>query len=98
MKEKLTAWSLKVAECEHQLTAIDETQECGIVEKVLMNGRVAEHMTRERKEVRRAQRAANLIGTLRGTEEALETEAKSKARARAKPDIATIAESKDRSE
>ena len=55
-----------------------------------MTGRVAEEMTEEGKEVRSARRAANL--TVTGTKEALET----KVRARVKPDIAPIAESKDR--
>ena len=69
---------------------------CGIVDKELMNGRVAEKMT----EGRRARRAANLTGTVTGTKEALETKAKAraKARARAKPDIAMIAEKKGISE
>ena len=45
-------------------------------------------------------RAANLIGTVTRTKEALETKAKARAQARArvKPDTATTAESKDISE
>ena len=43
-----------------------------------MNGRVAEEMTKERKEARRAPRAANLTGTVTATKEALETKAKGK--------------------
>ena len=67
----------------------------GIVEKELMNGRVAEEMT-ERKEARRAPRAPDLTGTVRRTEEAQETQAK--ANAIVKPDTATSAESKGTSE
>ena len=71
----------------------DQTdREHGIVEKELMNGRVAGKMTEARKEARRAPRAANLIGMATRTREAME--AKEKARARVKPDTATIAESK----
>ena len=55
-------------------------------------------MTEERKEVRRARRAANLTSTVTGTKEAPQTKAKAKAKARARPDIATLAESKDTSE
>ena len=47
-----------------------------------------------RNEARRAPRAADLIGTVTRTTEALET----KARAKVKPDTATIAECKDISE
>ena len=57
-----------------------------LVEKELMNGRVAEDMTKERKE------CSKVTGTVTGTKEALE--AKAKARAIVKPDTATIAESK----
>ena len=55
-----------------------------------MNG-VAEEMMEATKKAR----AANLIGTVTRTKEALETDAKAraKARARVKPDTATIAES-----
>ena len=73
-------------------------QERGIVEKEPRNGRVAEEMTGERNEVRRARRAANLTGMVTRTKEALETKAEAKTRAKAKPDIATIAESKGVSE
>ena len=46
----------------------DQTEQgCGIVEKELMDGRVAKEMTVERKEARRAPRAANLTGTVTGT-------------------------------
>ena len=51
-----------------------------MVEKELMSGRVAEEMTGERNDVRRAPRAANLTGTVTRTKEALETKAKAKAR------------------
>ena len=77
---------------------------CGIVEKELMNGRVAEEMTEAGKEARRGPRAPNLTGTVTGTKEALETKAKAKAKARARAraranhDIAAISESKDISE
>ena len=71
-------------------------KERGSEEKWLMNGRVAEEQTEERKEVRRGRRAANLIGTVTKTKEALET--KAEAKARAKLDIASIAESRDPSE
>ena len=55
-------------------------QDHGTVEKELMNGRVAREMTEVRKEVRRAPRAANPIGTATRTREA--TGAKGKARAK----------------
>ena len=71
-------------------------RECGIVEREQMNGRVAQEMTEAKKEAIRAPRAANLIGTVTRTKEALET--KAKAKARVKPDTATIAESKSISE
>ena len=61
----------------------------GIVEMELMSGRVAEEMTEARKEARRASRAANLIGTVTRTKEALEA----KTRTRVKLDTAAIAES-----
>ena len=64
--------------------------------KELMNGRVAEEMTEARKEARMGPRAANLIGTVTRTKEALEK--KGKARARVKPDTASTTESKDVSE
>ena len=75
-------------------TRKDQTdQGRGIVEKELMNGRVAEEMT----EKRRAPRAANLIGT--GDRDAGSNGNKDKkAKARVKPDTATIAESKGISE
>ena len=66
----------------------------GIMEKELMNGRVAEGMTEARKEARRAPSTANLIGAVTGTKEAMET----KAKARVKLDTATMAESKGISE
>ena len=44
----------------------------------------------ERREARRAPRAANLIGTVTATKEALQTKAKARAKARGKPDTATI--------
>ena len=69
----------------------------GIVEKELMNGREAEEVTEERKEVRRAPRAANPIGTVTRTRETRE-KAREKAKARVKPDTATTAEGKDTSE
>ena len=56
-----------------------------------MNERVAEEMTEETKEAKRAPRAANLTGTVA-------RETKAKAKARAKTVIATIAESKSISE
>ena len=65
-----------------------------IVEKELMNGRVTEEMTEERKEARRAPKGSKPDWYVTRTKEALETKAKAKARARAKPDIATIAKSK----
>ena len=71
-------------------------REHGIVEKELMNGRVAEKMTEARKESRKAPRAANLTGTVTRTKEALETRAR--ARARVNPGRATIAESRGISE
>ena len=54
-------------------------RERGIVEKELMNGRVAGEMTEPRKEAKRAPRAANLTGTATRTREAMG--AKGKARA-----------------
>ena len=54
-------------------------QERGIGERDLMSGRVAEEMTEERKEAKRAPRAASLTGTVTRTKEALETMAKVKA-------------------
>ena len=60
----------------------------GIVEKELMNGRVAREMTEVRMEARRDPRAANPIGTATTTKEARE-KARGKGRARAKPDTAT---------
>ena len=68
--------------------------EHGIVGKELMNGRVAREMREARKEARRAPRAANLIGTVIRTKEALETKARARAKVRVKPDTATTAESK----
>ena len=44
-------------------------QEPGIVEKELMNGRVAKEMAEARKEASKAPRAANLIGTVTRTKE-----------------------------
>ena len=60
MKEKLTAWPLKVAECEHQFKAIDEAQQTfgerndaeghqvrvfGGTEEILRNyGKVGDHL------------------------------------------------------
>ena len=67
------------------------TWHCG---KELMAGRVAEEMMEERKEGRKAPRAANLIGTVTKTKDPMEA----KATERTKPDIATIAESKGTSE
>ena len=59
----------------------DRTEwECGIVEKDLMKGRVAEEMTEERKEVRRARKAANLIGTVTQTKDPMETKARERAK------------------
>ena len=82
--------------CAPQLGNRDQTdREHGIVEKELMSGRVTEEITEERKEVRRVPRATNLIGTVRKTREA---KGKAKGRARAKPDTATIEESKGISE
>ena len=63
----------------------------GIVEKELMNGRVAQEMAEARREARRAPRAANLMGTVTRTKEALEAKEKARARARVKLDTATIA-------
>ena len=59
-----------------------------------MDGRVAEEMTEESKEVTRAPRAAHLIGKVGRTKEALESKARAKAKAGAKTDIATTEESK----
>ena len=75
-------------------------QDHGIVEKELMNGRVAREMTEARKEARRAPRAANPICTVTRTRDAREAREKARARAkaRAKPDIATTAESWSTSE
>ena len=56
-----------------------------------MSGRVTEEITEERKEVRRVPGETNLIGTVRKTREA---KGNAKAGARAKPDTATIEESK----
>ena len=69
----------------------------GIVEKELMNGRVAGETTEARKEAGRAPRAANPIGTVTRTKEARE-KARARAKARVKPDTATTAESKGTSE
>ena len=66
--------------------------ERGIVEKELMNGRVAGEMAEPRKEAKRAPRAANPIGTVTRTKEARE-KATARAKARVKPDTATTAES-----
>ena len=65
-------------------------QDRGIVEKELMNGRVAREMTEVRKEARRAPRAANPIGTATRTKEA-RGRAMARAKARVKPDTATTA-------
>ena len=46
-------------------------QEHFIVEKELMNGRVARETTEVRKEARRAPRAASLVGTVTRTREAM---------------------------
>ena len=35
LKERLTAWSLKVAEYEHQFTTIDEAQKIFVVREVM---------------------------------------------------------------
>ena len=72
-------------------------REHGIVEKELMNGRVAREMTEARKEARRAPRAANPIGTATRIKEARE-KARARAKARVKPDTATTAESRGTSE
>ena len=55
----------------------------GIVEKELMNGRVAEEMTEATKEARRAPRAANVMGTATRTREALEAKEMARVMARA---------------
>ena len=68
-----------------------------IVEKELMNGRVAREMTETRKEARRPPRAVNPIGTVTMTKEAKE-KARTRAKATAKPDTATTAESRGTSE
>ena len=47
-------------------------QDHGIVEKELMNGRVAREMMETRKEAQRAPRAANLVATATRTREAME--------------------------
>ena len=52
------------------------------MEKELTNGRVAEEMTKERKEVRRAPRAANLTGTVTRTKEAMGKKGKGKSETR----------------
>ena len=56
---------------------------CGIVDKELMNGRVAKETMEESEEVRRAPRKRKLICTVTRTKEALETKAQAKARAKA---------------
>ena len=68
-------------------------REHGIVEKDLMNGRVAREMTEARKEARGAPRAENPIGTATRIKEASE-KARGRAKARVKPDTATTAESR----
>ena len=71
----------------------DQTdREHGIVEKELVNGRVAGEMTEPRKEATLAPRAANPKGTATRTREAMG--AKRKARARVKPDTAMTVASK----
>ena len=72
-------------------------QDHGIVEKKLMNGRVAREMTEVRKEARRAPRAASPTGTVTRTKGARE-KVRTRAKARVKPGTATTAESKDTSE
>ena len=71
-------------------------QDHGIVEKGLMNWRLAGEMTEARKEARRAPRAASLMGTVTGTREAMgaKGKARAKVRASAKPDTATTVASK----
>ena len=45
LKERLTAWSLKVAEFEHQITAIDETQNTFLVREVMPKDMKREFLT-----------------------------------------------------
>ena len=68
----------------------------GMVDKELMNGRVAGEMMEPRKEAKRAPRAANPIGTATRTREAMGAKGKARAKSRAgvKPDTATCVESK----
>ena len=49
MKERLTAWSLKVAEYEHQLKTIDEAQEIFVVRRMMPKDIRREFLTRPRK-------------------------------------------------
>ena len=79
----------------------DQTeQKRGTEEKDLMNGRVVEEQTEERKETIKAPRAANLVGTVTKTKDPTGTTAKgkTKVKTRAGLDIATIAESSGTSE
>ena len=49
MKEKLTAWSLKVAEYEHQLKVIDEVQKTFVVREMMPKDIIREFLTGPRK-------------------------------------------------
>ena len=63
--------------------------------KVADEWRVAKETTEERREARKAPRAANLIGTVTKTKDPMGTKAQgtAKVKARAKLDIGTVAES-----
>ena len=63
-----------------------------------MSGRVANETMEERREARKAPRAANLIGTVTLSRGSMGTKAKAKMKERAKLDICTIAESRGTSE
>ena len=92
LKERLTAWSLKVAEHGHQFKVIDEAQKILVVREMMPKDIKREFL----KEARRAPRAASLMGTLTRTREAMgaKGKARAKARARAKTDTAMTVASK----
>ena len=49
LKEKVTAWSLKVAQCEHQLKEIDEAQRTFVARNMMPKDIKREFLTRPRK-------------------------------------------------
>ena len=76
------AWKGVQSRQGNSLEKTERTGSVGTVEKELMNGRVAEEMTEERKEVRSARRAATPTVTVTGTTAALETKGKGKSETR----------------